>query len=165
MPRGRALPARRLRVLPVVSRFSYPNWADEIALTSSKPKYQLAEIAVLDPALEYPEFDVDTGEFDPLFGYQFIYEGRARIIGVRWGNDRNNSQVANPSTTSSIRVQIPAEELQRVIPRGTKIFIKQSEFNVALENRTFVVTSDLQGSSAATRTFECELDGDTVADE
>lgn len=148
-----------------MSRFSYPNWADEIALTSSKPMYQLAEIAVLDPGLEYPEFDVDTGEFDRMFGYQYIYEGRARIIGVRWGNDRNNSQVANPSTTSSIRVQMPAEDLQRVIPRGAKIFIMKSEFNVALENRVLIVTSDLQGSSAATRTFECELDGDTVANQ
>ena len=144
--------------------FGRGTWADEISALTGSPEYQTATVTIWDPSKEgEDEYNVDTGVWTYARRPQPFYTGPARVIGVRWGNDRKNSQVSNPSTTSSVRLQIPAGKLAHKIVRGTKVEFTASQGNQALIGSVFVVTSDLQGSSSATRTFECELDGDTIA--
>lgn len=46
------------------------------------------------------------------------------------------------------------------VKRGVKVYVDVCTRNPALENLMFTVTSDLQGSMSASRTFQAALDGD-----
>lgn len=147
----------------LVNRFLTDNWADEIAELTELRAYQSADIRIWDPAAEEPEYDANTGRYTDVGRPRYIYEGQARVIGVRWGNDRTNTQISNPSTTSSVRVQIPQAALPVNIVRGTLVGVVGAPHNPSLVGKVFVITSDFQGGSAATRSFEAELNGDFLA--
>lgn len=140
------------------------NWYDEIAAESTKAEYQTAVIRIEDPSLvTYGEYDVETGKQE-VTGDPVIYptgdgDGRARIIGVRWGVFSGGESQANAKTISSVRVQIPKDAVDRV-KKGCKVFIESTPENPALEGLMLTVTSDFQGASSASRTLECALDGD-----
>lgn len=138
--------------------FNTSLWSDRIAEVSTRAEYQRAQIRILDPSLlEDEDYDIETGEWtsegDPL-----IYEGQARVIGVRWGVQSGGESQANATTVSAIRVQIPQRAVGRV-KKGCKVFVDSAP-NVVLASYIFTVTSDMQGSSDAARTFECSLDID-----
>lgn len=138
--------------------FNTSLWSDRIAEVSTRAEYQRAQIRILDPSLlEDEDYDIETGKWtsegDPL-----IYEGQARIIGVRWGVQSGGESQANATTISAIRVQIPQRAVGRV-KKGCKVFVDSAP-NVVLASYIFTVTSDMQGSSDAARTFECSLDID-----
>lgn len=133
------------------------NYADEIAAVSTLPEYQTAQIRIEDPSLVSSSYDVETGQWTTV-GDPVVYEGQARIIGVRWGVTSEGESQANRSTISSIRVQIPQHGTGRV-KRGCKVFVMSAP-NTVLTSYAFTVTSDMQGASAAARTFECALDMD-----
>lgn len=143
-------------------------WSDEIAEISTSPEYQTARIRIIDPSLIVREYDVDTaqwtitgdGQVYPLPGTEEV--GQARIIGVRWGVFSGGESQANAKTVSAIRIQIPQHAVGRV-KKSCKVFVDVAPHNPVLVNYMFSVTSDMQGSSAASRTFECALDGDYQA--
>lgn len=138
---------------------TYEVWSDEIAEVTESAEYQTAEIRIFDKsqATLVSEYDVDTG-LGPIYTGGDIYEGQARVIGVRWGVQSGGESQANATTISAIRVQIPQHAVGRV-RKGCKVFVESAP-NMTLTNFIFTVTSDMQGSSAATRTFECSLDID-----
>jgi hypothetical protein len=138
-------------------------WPDEIAEESTKPEYQTAVVRIEDPSLVVKDYNVDTAVWT-ITGDPVIYPvggeaGQARLIGVRWGVFTGGESQANTATISTVRMQLPYQALGRV-RRGMKVFVVSVPRNPALESLIFTVTSDLQGSSAAARTFELSLDGD-----
>lgn len=143
--------------------FATKNWTDPIAAVSTLPRYQQAVIRIEDLSLlTESEYDIETGEWT-IVGDPVIYpvgdeDGRARIIGVRWGVQSGGESQANATTITAIRIQIPQHAVGRV-KKGCKVFV-QSAPNPVLQNYIFTVTSDMQGSSDAARTFECSLDID-----
>lgn len=138
--------------------FGTDNWADEIAEISTQPEFQSAQIRIGDPSiLTSKTYDIETGKWT-ITGDPVVYEGQARIIGVRWGVQSGGESQANATTISAIRVQIPQHAVGRV-KRGCKVFVESAP-NLVLSSYLFTVTSDMQGSSAASRTFECSLDID-----
>lgn len=144
--------------------FTVENWADEIAQESTKSEYQQAVIRIFDKsqATLVTPYDIETG-LGPIYTGGDIYpigdeDGRARIIGVRWGVQSGGESQANATTISAIRVQIPQHAVGRV-KKGCKVFVESAP-NLVLSSYLFTVTSDMQGSSPASRTFECSLDID-----
>lgn len=133
------------------------NYADIIALESTKPKYQRALIRIEDSSLVTSTYDIETGKWT-LVGDPVVYSGQARIIGVRWGVQSGGESQANATTIASIRVQIPQHATGRV-KKGCRVFVESAP-NPVLTSYAFTVTSDMQGSNAAARTFECALDID-----
>jgi hypothetical protein len=143
--------------------FAVDNWADEIAKVSTQPQYQRAIIRIEDSSLlTQSKYDIETGEWlvegDPVIYPVGDEDGRARIIGVRWGVQSGGESQANATTISAIRVQIPQHAVGRV-KKGCKVFVESAP-NIVLPSYVFTVTSDIQGSSPAARTFECSLDID-----
>lgn len=137
------------------------SWTDEIAAESGKAEYQNATITLLDYSLVVEgEYDLETGE-QTFTGDPEVWDGQARIIGVRWGVNRENSDFGNSMTISSLRVQIPKNAVGRM-KRGVQMRVDTCTDNPSLVSRVYTLTSDLQGSNAATRTFEFSLDGDAV---
>lgn len=143
-------------------------WSDEIAEVSTLPEYQTARVRIVDPSLVVKTYDVVTAQWT-ITGDGVIYplagsdeDGQARIIGVRWGVFSGGESQANAKTISAIRIQIPQHAVGRV-KKGCKVFVESAPNNPTLPNYMFSVTSDMQGSSAASRTFECALDGDYQA--
>lgn len=138
--------------------FNTSSWNDRIAEISTRPEFQRAQIRILDPSLlENSDYDIETGEWTDE-GDAVIYTGRARVIGVRWGVQSGGESQANATTVSAIRVQIPQHAVGRV-KKGCKVFVDSAP-NLVLSSYIFTVTSDMQGSSDAARTFECSLDID-----
>lgn len=138
------------------------NWADEIAEVTESEEYQTATVRIKDPSLAVTPagYNEATATWTPSTGSQVIYEGRARIIGVRWGVFSGGESQANSTTLKSVRVQVPFSELPERVKRGCLVYIASSPDNLALEGLILKVTSDFQGSSAASRTFECGMDQD-----
>lgn len=174
-------------MVPVALK-SYDSWAEEISRESTKPEYQNATIRIVDPTLIESDYDIETGEWT-LVGDGKLYEGRARIIGVRWGVFSGGESQANSTTLSAVRIQIPrGEEGQSEgfgegyfgygpfggrsvtenffrVKSGCKVFIDECDRNPVLESYILNITSDLQGSMSASRTFEAMLDGDVGLDD
>lgn len=134
-------------------------WTDEIAAVSEQ--FQDATVSLLDPSLVTSVYDVATGQWthagDPLLG-----SFSARIIGARWGVNRENNDTGNSMTQSAVRVQIPKKAVG-FMKRGIQLRVTLCEDNPSLTSRVYSLTSDLQGSNVASRTFEFSVDGDAVA--
>ena len=141
------------------------------------------------------EYDVDTGEYGPSTGDPLIYRGRARVIFPRAGVFSGGESQSNATTLNYVRVQIPrmGEPADFYVPvvfgtgvfgtgifgyapsgaghsegrvrRSCKVFVEQAPRNPSLTGRVFNITSDIQGSSAASRTFEAfaDIDAEVVA--
>lgn len=140
----------------------YANWADEIAEVSELPEFQTAVIRIVNPNLIEREYDEDTATWT-ITGEGVIYEGQARVIPVRWGVQSGGESQANATTLGAMRVQIPRTVASDIrVNKGFKVFVDESPHNLSLVNRIFAVTSDLQGSSSASRTFECMADIDAA---
>lgn len=133
------------------------NWFDEIADVTSQREYQRANIRIVDPSLIESEYNFETKEFE-YTGDGLVYEGQARVIGVRWGVFSGGESQANSKTLSGIRIQVPQRSAGR-IKTGCQVFVDSAP-NPVLQNYVFTIRTDIQGSSDASRTFECELDSD-----
>ena len=139
------------------------DWNDAIAEVSTREEFQTARIRIEDPSLLVRDYNVSTGKWT-ITGNSRIYplgdeNGQARIISVRWGVQSGGESQANATTVSAIRIQVPQHVVGRV-KRGLKVHVTSSPENPSLTNFVFTVNSDMQGSAAAARTFECSLDLD-----
>ena len=136
------------------------HWSDVIAAETGKSEYQQAEIQIIDTTV-VPEYDVITGEYTYPPGYDpEIYVGQARLIFPRWGVFTGGESQNNAKTNNVVRVQLPQNALRAVVARGHRFKVVSAPKNPALIGRFGTITSDVQGSSAATRTFEASWDGD-----
>lgn len=139
----------------------HKSWADEIASISTSEEYQTATVRLEDPDLLTVDepWDVDTNT-ETFEGDPVVYEGQARIIGVRWGVESGGESQANAKTLKAIRVQFPYKAVDRV-RKGFPLYVTECERNPVLKDYVFIAGSDFQGSTAASRTIEFYLDGDS----
>lgn len=136
------------------------NWTDEIASVTGSREFQRADVIITLPDSDDAEWDWEgQGGWVPGNPAEILYEGQARIIGVRWGTQSGGESQANAKTISAIRFQVPKAAAGRV-NRGAIVNVRSSWDNPVLTEFQFKITSDMQGSSAATRTFEAGLDSD-----
>lgn len=150
--------------------FEFPNWTDAIAEVTTLPQYQNATVVLVDPELvESTPYDPETGEEGVVTNNGVFWTGQARIAAIRWGVNRENTELANANTEKSIRVQFPQEQNFGTTPapiyrirRGIKMFVTACDKNPTLLTYPFVCTSDVQGSHTASRTIEFAVDGDAV---
>lgn len=141
--------------------FATTNWADPIAAISTRPEFQTARIRIEDPSLlTQSDYNFETGQWT-FAGDPVVYSGQARIIGVRWGVFSGGEAQANATTLAAVRIQVPQHGTER-IKRGLRVFVESSPNNPALTSYMLTITSDLQGSNSAARTFECGLDMDVT---
>lgn len=137
------------------------SWTDEIFNETSKPEYQNARIRMVDTALIQSDYNFETGEWT-VTGDGLLYEGQARVKPVRWGTQTGGESQANASTINAVRVQIPTYTGR--VNKGIQVTVLSAP-NEALVERVFTITSDLQGSDIATRTFEASADIDAALPE
>ena len=139
--------------------FSGKHWSEQIADITSRPEFQTATVRLEDPNRLTPgDLNEETWEYE-YSGNPVVYEGRARIIGVRWGVGSGGESQANAKTLKAIRVQFPPQAVDR-IRKGFALYVTECERNPVLTEYVFLATNDFQGSSAATRTVEFALDSD-----
>jgi len=143
-----------------VLSFSGKKWFEEIADETGKRDYQTCDITLADPSEIAEEYNYDTGKYEVL-GDGVFYIGQARLIAVRRGVNYEGSTQNNAKTITSIRIQIPSHAAARRVQRGTIARVTSAPHNPTLETYTFTLSSDIHGSSAATRTFEFNVDGDS----
>lgn len=141
--------------------FSTDHWSKEIGDVTESPEFQTCTVRITDPSLIESDYDVDTGKWT-IVGDGTIYEGQARLIAVRRGVNFEGQNQGNSKVITAIRVQIPRGELPIRVTKGTTARVLSAPLNPTLETYLFYLSSDVHGSSAATRTFEFNLDGDTV---
>ena len=159
------------------------DWAADIARISTRPEFQNATIRIEDPSLAEP-VENEAGEWVyPPGADTVVYEGRARLIGIRWGVSTGGEGRSNADTETAIRIQLPRTYTQDGpvygdggygdepyggdipgtfirIKKGAVVYVTECEQNPVLTEFSFRVTSDMQGSSAASRTLEAELSSD-----
>lgn len=146
--------------------YQFPDtFEDEIAEVSTDEEYQNATVRLIDPSLVTGGvYDVETDTYsEEDASSAVLWAGRARIIGVRWGVNRENNDTGNSSTLTTIRVQFPKSAIGRT-KRGCLMTVTSCESNPTLETYLFKTTSDLQGSHAASRTLEFSVDGDYIGE-
>lgn len=137
------------------------SWGDAIAEITGAKEFQTVTIRIEDPNLGKTEYVRESASWE-IEGDPVIYEGQARIIQISRGLQAKNESMANPSTSIVTRVQIPSHELPIHVKRGFGLFVVSAPNNPSLESKVFRVTSDMQGGTTATRTFEVAADGDAV---
>ena len=145
------------------------DWAQEIADESTRSEYQNATVSLIDPALVVSTYDIATG-VTTTTDDGVVWIGQARIIDVRWGTNRENSDTLNADTNVSVRVQFPSDpdfsrsgvDGEYMVRRGMKLKVISSPRNRSLERRIMACTSDIQGSMAASRTVQFSTDVDSV---
>lgn len=144
--------------------FGDKHWSAEIAEITGQQEYQTCEIQIIDPSkVERGEYDIDTGEQEItlLPGYE-LYAGQARFIPVRRAVNYEGATQNNSKAISAIRVQVTSQELPVRLPKGTTAKITSAPRNPMLETLVLYLSTAVQGSSAATRTLEFNVDGDAV---
>lgn len=151
--------------------YTFSNWTDDVAAMSER--YQNALVTLLDESLVTPGiYDPLTDTYPDQTGTPDFWTGPARLIGFRWGVNRENSDYANSDNVTSVLVQFPKntnfgtdEAPIYRIKRGIKLWVDECADNPSLETMQFSATGEMQGSNAGSRTVEFELDGDTVVND
>lgn len=144
-------------------KFGQKHWSQEIAEVTGDPEYQTATVRIVDPTQVTVTYDIDTAQ-TTVTGDGELYTGRARVIAVRRGVNYEGASQNNSKVLTAIRVQIPGGSLPGTLRKGCIATVTSSPFNPTLESYQFYLASDVHGSSAATRTLEFNLDGDTTYD-
>ena len=136
----------------------------EVGEVSSRQEYQTGVVEVYLPSTDASagEYDIETGEWSGGTDPVLIYRGQARWVPIRWTVDARNTNVYNASSTGNVRVQIPQLAITTIVPRTSRIVVKEAPTSPQNVGRTFIVVSDLQNSDNGTRSFECEWNTDHV---
>lgn len=141
--------------------YSFTNWPQTIANISTKPEFQNAHIVLYVPE-HGGEYDVDSGETTGGTEAELLYDGQARIVGIR--QSAESQQESNPTSLKGVRVQVNNRTLGRV-PNNAKAYFTDGGRNVQLLDYIFNVNSDFNSSQVAAYTFEMTVDLDAVDDD
>lgn len=147
--------------------YQFPSsWTDEIADVSEL--YQNATVALLDSSLVTEDYNVVTGE-TVITGDPQFWTGNVRIMPMRWGVNRENSDYGNSLSQTDLLVQFPKNENFGATPdpyrikRGVVMKVLASPDNPSLETMIFTAGAEVQGSHASARTVEFTMSGDSVS--
>ena len=142
--------------------FAGENWAAEIAAVSGDPEFQNCEIQIRNPDLIVTTRDMLTG-ITTQTGNPVLWQGRARIVGVRSALDISPGTTATPSGTKSVRVVIPYGAYTGRINRGWQVRVIDGGRNPQLERYVLFVESDFNSGNVASFTIECSIAVDEEA--
>lgn len=134
------------------------DWAQEIADISTDPEYQNAHIVLYVPG-EQGDIDVDTGTYPDAEDPTLVYDGQARVVGIR--SYRESQENSNPTALKPVRVQLLDRNLGR-IPNNAKAYFIDGGRNVQLTDYIFNVNSDFNSSHVAAYTLELTVDLDAL---
>lgn len=135
-------------------------WADEIAEITGRLEYQTCTVRIQDFVGAPGEDNWETGGRDGADTPVLIYEGQARVIGVRSAVTMEGVDQSNATALTSVRLQLPQRSVAN-LANGQYVRVLSAPQNPSLERYVYKVNSDFQGSSAATRTFEIGVDLDS----
>lgn len=136
-------------------------WGAEIADVSERPEYQSAVIRVTSADTDDTGYyDIGTGTWTGGKDPEVLFEGPARFAPIRWGVDARDTHLANASTTTRLRFQVPYAALQRDVPRGSLVEILAAPRAEHMVGETATVVGDIQNSSNASRSLETEWNSD-----
>lgn len=140
-------------------------WFEEIAEITESEEYQTCEVEIVDPTKVESEWDFEAKEYVDVIlpGYE-VYTGRARLIPVRRGVNYEGATQHNSKVITAIRIQLPHKEAPIRLRKSFSARVTSAPHNPTLETYVFTLASDVHGSSAATRTLEFNLDGDSVGE-
>lgn len=137
-------------------------WADEIADVTSNRDYQTASILIQDlSGVSVGPINWETGKQTITGDPVDIYRGQARIIDIRSGTLIEGVDQSNATTLKAIRFQVPQRAVGH-LHRGQKVRVTSCPANPTLERYVYRINDDVQGASAATRTFEAGVDLDSA---
>lgn len=144
--------------------YQFPDsWTDEIASVSEL--YQNATVTLLDDSLVTKEYVTDVGWV--ITGDAEFWTGQARIMPMRWGVNRENSDFGNSLTQTAVLVQFEKNTNFGATPdpfrikRGVGMIVNACPDNPSLLSMYFRSGAEVQGSNAASRTIEFSVSGDS----
>lgn len=141
--------------------FGGKHWSQEVAEVSGSEEFQTCEMQIIDPSQIETDYDIETG-VETILGDGVIYDGRARLIGVRRGVNYEGATQNNSKVITAIRVQLPHSALPQRLEKGFMGKVISSPLNPSLSQYVYTLASGLQGASAGSRTLEFNVDGDAV---
>lgn len=141
--------------------FGGKHWSLEVAEVSGRPEFQTCTFQIVDPSLIDIDYDIDTG-VETVTGDGVIYEGQARLIGVRSATNYEGATQGNSKANKSLRVQLPHDALPERLEKGFIGRVLEAPLNPSLTNYVYYLLSGIQGASAGSRTLEFNVDGDAV---
>lgn len=130
----------------------FTDWASEVEAVSTLPEFQNAQIVIYTATVG--EYDMDTGDFE--VDYDLIYQGQARVVGVRTSSRDN--QNFDPTSIKPVRVQVVRSGISGRVPTDAKAYFISGGRNPQLEEYVFNVVSDFNSSHVAAYTFEFSVD-------
>lgn len=143
--------------------YQFEDWAAEVAEISTLPEFQNAHIVLYTPG-DPGDLDVDTGQYSGGTDAVLIYDGQARVVGIR--SYRESQENSNPTALKPVRVQIPAVGLTLGrVQNNAKAYFIDGGRNAQLVDYIFNVNSDFNSSHVAAYTFELTVDVDAVDDD
>lgn len=141
--------------------FGGKHWSQEVAEVSGRAEFQTCTMQIIDPSLIDVDYDIDTG-IETVVGDGVIYDGQARLIGVRRGVNYEGANQGNSKVITAIRVQLPHDALPQRLEKGFMGKVTAAPLNPSLTQYVYTLASALQGSSAGSRTLEFNVDGDAI---
>lgn len=143
--------------------FGGKHWSQEVAEVSGHSDFQTCEFQLLDPnKIEY-SYDIETGlDTEVLPPEAILYEGQARLIGVRSATNYEGATQGNSKANKSLRVQFPHGVLPQRLEKGFVGKVTSAPLNPSLTGYIYYLMTGIQGSSAGSRTLEFNVDGDAV---
>jgi nitrite reductase/ring-hydroxylating ferredoxin subunit len=139
--------------------FDFTDWAQEVEDVSTLPEFQNASIIIFTPA-HGGKYNIDTGTVTGGVAAEKLYDGHARIIGLRSRNQ--NDEAFNPTALKAVRVQVNRAGISGRVPNNAKAFFTNGGRNPQLEDYLFNVNSDFNSSQVAAYTFEMTVDLDAT---
>ena len=141
--------------------YDFGDWAAEVEEVSTLPEFQNASIIIYVPA-HGGTYKWGSGTTTGGTGATKLYEGRARVIGLRSRNQ--NDEAYNPTALKAVRVQVNRSGIDGRVPNNAKAYFTDGGRNPQLEDYVFNVNSDFNSSQVAAYTFEMTIDLDAEDD-
>lgn len=141
--------------------FGGKHWSQEVAEVSGRAEFQTCTMQIIDPSLIEVDYDIDTG-IETVVGDGVIYEGQARLIGVRSATNYEGATQGNSKANKSLRVQFPHGTLPQRLEKGFIGKVTSAPLNPSLTGYVYYLMTGIQGASAGSRTLEFNVDGDAV---
>lgn len=141
--------------------FGGKHWSQEVAEVSGRAEFQTCTMQIIDPSLIDVDYDIDTG-IETVVGDGVIYEGQARLIGVRSATNYEGATQGNSKANKSLRVQLPHDSLPMRLEKGFIGKVTSAPLNPSLTGYVYYLMTGIQGASAGSRTLEFNVDGDAV---
>lgn len=133
----------------------FSGWAQEVEDVSTLPEFQNANVTIYVPSYG-GSWNVDTNTETGGTPASLIYQGRARVVGIR--SSSRDQKNYDPTTLKSVRLQVPRSGISKRVPDQARAYFTDGGRNPQLTQYGFTVNSDFNSSHVAAYTFELTVD-------